>query len=240
MSKPRVREFERALEADADTGSSSHRLSEGEFPVITTVEDAQDVLGTMTTGARDESLSALPAGPYSVDVFRSSWDLDVGMVERGVDQKCLYQADAVTTPEILAYLSDLAATGVQVRVRSRVARRMLIIDARVAIVALNEGRRGRPWMYLEEPALLGALRGHFLRMWDTAQQIGHAGSSGIDHTTVREIIRMLRSGTTDQIAALEMGVSERTVRRRVAAVMELLGASSRFEAGAKAAQAGWV
>jgi DNA-binding NarL/FixJ family response regulator len=32
----------------------------------------------------------------------------------------------------------------------------------------------------------------------------------------------------------------RTVRRRVAAVMELLGAASRFEAGVKAVEAGWL
>ncbi len=51
---------------------------------------------------------------------------------------------------------------------------------------------------------------------------------------------MLRSGVTDDVAARKLGVSTRTVRRRVAAVMDLLGASSRFEAGVRAVEAGWV
>ena len=58
--------------------------------------------------------------------------------------------------------------------------------------------------------------------------------------TVREMLEILQLGVTDDVAAKRLGVSVRTVRRRVAAVMELLGASSRFEAGVRAAQAGWL
>ncbi|MDQ2847647.1 MAG: helix-turn-helix transcriptional regulator, partial [Actinomycetota bacterium] len=44
----------------------------------------------------------------------------------------------------------------------------------------------------------------------------------------------------DGVAARRLGISERTMRRRVSAVMELLGATSRFDAGVKAARAGWI
>lgn len=57
---------------------------------------------------------------------------------------------------------------------------------------------------------------------------------------MREILAVLNCGVTDELAAKQLGVSPRTIRRRVAAVLDLLGATSRFEAGAKAVQAGWL
>lgn len=62
-----------------------------------------------------------------------------------------------------------------------------------------------------------------------------AGAAG-----VRQIIGLLRSGATDEMAARTGRVSERTVRRRIASVMTLLGASGWFEARVRAAQSGWV
>ncbi|MFB6613075.1 hypothetical protein ACFCV9_02420 [Streptomyces sp. NPDC056367] len=45
---------------------------------------------------------------------------------------------------------------------------------------------------------------------------------------------------TDEAAGKPLGVSLRTVRRQMSALMERLNASSRFEAGLKAAQQGWL
>jgi DNA-binding NarL/FixJ family response regulator len=56
----------------------------------------------------------------------------------------------------------------------------------------------------------------------------------------RELLLPLAKGMTDEAAAKRLGVSLRTVRRQMAALMERLGASSRFEAGLKAAQRGWL
>lgn len=46
-----------------------------------------------------------------------------------------------------------------------------------------------------------------------------------------EVVRALRSGQTDDVAARELGLSVRTYRRRVSELMRTLGARSRFEAG---------
>ena len=50
----------------------------------------------------------------------------------------------------------------------------------------------------------------------------------------------MAAGVTDEAAANRLGVSLRTVRRRVADLMERLDASSRFEAGLKAGRRGWL
>ncbi|MDP9611903.1 MULTISPECIES: LuxR C-terminal-related transcriptional regulator [Streptomyces] len=45
---------------------------------------------------------------------------------------------------------------------------------------------------------------------------------------------------TDSAVARQLGMSDRTVRRVVAQLMERLGAQSRFEAGVRAVERGWI
>ncbi|QKW22414.1 LuxR family transcriptional regulator [Kitasatospora sp. NA04385] len=54
----------------------------------------------------------------------------------------------------------------------------------------------------------------------------------------RRILDRLNAGVTDEAAARDLSVSVRTYRRYVAEIMELLGANSRFQAGARAAELG--
>ncbi|WP_274560762.1 LuxR C-terminal-related transcriptional regulator [Streptomyces spiramyceticus] len=54
----------------------------------------------------------------------------------------------------------------------------------------------------------------------------------------REILRMLSAGHTDETASRQLGMSLRTYRRRVAELMTMLGATSRFQAGIRAREFG--
>jgi DNA-binding CsgD family transcriptional regulator len=54
------------------------------------------------------------------------------------------------------------------------------------------------------------------------------------------VVRALGEGLTDDRAAARLHISPRTLARRVAAVMEELDATSRFQAGVRAAHRGWV
>ncbi len=54
------------------------------------------------------------------------------------------------------------------------------------------------------------------------------------------VLDALNEGWTDETAARALGVSLRTYRRRVAELMTALGASSRFQAGARARELGLV
>lgn len=46
-----------------------------------------------------------------------------------------------------------------------------------------------------------------------------------------ELLAVLASGVKDSVAEAKLGLSRRTLRRRLRAVMDKIGASSRFEAG---------
>jgi DNA-binding CsgD family transcriptional regulator len=56
----------------------------------------------------------------------------------------------------------------------------------------------------------------------------------------QRILALLASGATDQVIARHLKVSVRTVERRVRAVMDVLGAGTRFQAGVLAGRRGWI
>ncbi len=56
----------------------------------------------------------------------------------------------------------------------------------------------------------------------------------------RQLLTLLTAGYTDESAATRLGISARTVRRMVSGIMSRLGARSRFQAGVKAADRGWL
>ncbi|HEX6875106.1 MAG TPA: helix-turn-helix domain-containing protein, partial [Nocardioidaceae bacterium] len=56
----------------------------------------------------------------------------------------------------------------------------------------------------------------------------------------RLLLHQLTRGAKDEQIARTLGVSLRTVRRRIAELMDELGADSRFQAGAEAVRRGWL
>lgn len=200
----------------------------------------RDLLGRIAENTRVEVLSALPGGPYRVESLRGSWDQDVGALRRGVALRAIYQADAARSPDVLRYLTDFAGQGAQVRVSGRVRHRTIIVDREIAFVAVDEDSLTVPFLVVEEPAMVRSFQAQFAAMWKAAHSVGVGAEDSLGSETVRETLDILKSGVTDEVAARRLGVSVRTIRRRVAAVLELLDATSRFEAGVKAVEAGWL
>lgn len=54
------------------------------------------------------------------------------------------------------------------------------------------------------------------------------------------LLRLLARGFTDEVVAQKLGLTGRTLRRRLRSAMDKLEASSRFEAGFKLARSGWL
>lgn len=217
--------------------------SSGEVGVrrVSDVEELSEIL-TTAVHAAGEGCSMLPAGPYPIEVMRSSWDMDIASIQRGTTLRCLYQADTTRTPEILRYLGDFALAGAQVRVTRRITHRTIIVDRGLVLVAVEPDTLQQPYLVIREPVLVlvRSFFEQFATIWRDAHSVGVGPEDSLEETLVREILEALKTGVTDEVAARQLNVSARTVRRRVAAVMDLLGASSRFEAGVKAAQTGWV
>lgn len=203
-------------------------------------DEVRRLIERASASVKREVCSTLPAGPYPLRMLVSSWDSDTSMIRRGISLPVIYQADAARRPEVLHYLSEFVAAGARVRVAARVTHRTIVVDRELVVVAVEEDSLGVPFLVVREPALVRNFCAQFAALWRGAHSVGVGPEDSLADETVRAVLDILKSGVTDDVAARQLGVSTRTIRRRVAAVMDLLGASSRFEAGVKAVEAGWL
>ena len=56
----------------------------------------------------------------------------------------------------------------------------------------------------------------------------------------RRLLMLLASGLKDEAIARQLGIGERTVRRRVAELADRLGARTRMQFGIQAVRQGWL
>jgi DNA-binding CsgD family transcriptional regulator len=114
-----------------------------------------------------------------------------------------------------------------------------IVDSRTALVCAEPTLDARA-STIHALSVIRALEKLFESMW----QASALASGPIDFGNqarsdmAREVLRCLRLGLTDEVAARELSISVRTYRRYVADIMKVLAADSRFQAGVRAAALG--
>ncbi|MFC1421085.1 LuxR C-terminal-related transcriptional regulator [Streptacidiphilus cavernicola] len=164
-------------------------------------------------------------------------------IARGVTIRSLYQDSTRHDPHTTAYAHWLLSLGSEVRTAPVLPQRLVLVDRRQALVPIDPADTRQGALHVTEPGIVAALTDLFEQAWATAVPLGAVRTedpeTGLSDTE-RELLRLLGGGQTDEAAAQRLGLSTRTVRRHMAAVMERLGATSRFEAGIKAAHLGWL
>jgi DNA-binding CsgD family transcriptional regulator len=163
------------------------------------------------------------------------------MLRRGVRCRGIYESSLLEVPGRLRYLRRLASLGEQARVSPRLPMRMVICDRRLAMLPLAATAPAGESVALVKPSgLLDALIEMFEDYWQRSHPMwsrrGHEGISPAEHET----LQLLGTGLKDEAIARQLGVSMRTARRRISALLTRLDASSRFQAGAEAVRRGLV
>ncbi len=144
--------------------------------------------------------------------------------------RVLYEA-----PEVLLTRTD---AGEEVRLIDDLPTRLMIIGATHAILPEPLGFSDSPRLLVRQGALVSALTLLFELYWEKAMPVSElSGSQGSERIF---LLRQLLSGAKDEQIARTMGLSLRTVRRRIAELMIELGADTRFQAGAEAVRRGWL
>jgi DNA-binding NarL/FixJ family response regulator len=82
----------------------------------------------------------------------------------------------------------------------------------------------------------------FNNVWDAATPLDcfDSGYAEVADDLQRTIAGLMAKGFTDEVVARKLGMSVRTCRRHIAALMRDLGAVSRFQAGGQATRRGFV
>nr|WP_202523315.1 LuxR C-terminal-related transcriptional regulator [Kitasatospora sp. SID7827] len=219
---------------------AEHRASHGERLL-----GMDAIVGRLERMARETTIEALGCQP---GVQRPE-DLAVGKVTdaeilgRGVSIRSLFQDSTRNQPHVFTYAHWLLSNGGEVRTAATLPSRMVIVDRRQALVPIDPDDNRKGALHVTEPGILAALLDLFEQAWNTAVPLGTTApgdpATGLSNTE-RELLRLLGGGLTDDAAGQRLGISSRTVGRHMASIMERLNAASRFEAGIKAAQRGWI
>lgn len=220
------------------TLTASQRPGDGQ---VITVRGEAELLGRAghLFAAREEFVcAASDMTTWSIRGPRHAITRNMGkQVRSGVQVRKLYNPAAVADPDDAAHLMKIAEIGIRVRIcPTALAHETIIIDKRTAIVAGAPVAGVREYTVITSPEVVAGVRSLYLATWagatDLADYLPSAPPQIDEHD--REILRLLSAGQKDEAAARRLGVSVRTYRRRVADLMALLGAESRFQAGERA------
>lgn len=159
---------------------------------------------------------------------------------RGRPMRAVYPASVVEDPVRLDYVRRWAAAGEQVRLLPYSTREIDVFGDRVAIVSSEwEGMTGS-MILIHAPAMIAIVRELFERYWERAVPFNQAVATAQEGSAREQILELLVMGAKDETIARQLGVSLRTVRRRIAEFMDEVGATTRFQAGMEAARRGLV
>lgn len=207
------------------------------------IDAIQSRLEDLSRGLTHEFMAILPGGALSEASMEAARPLDRRALGRGIEMRSVYQDSTRNDPATLAYARWLTEEGGQVRTSPLLPPRLLIFDGKVAVVPIDPANSRLGALCTRAPGIVASLRTLFEQTWDSAVPLGADRPRSTDSKPTAgelELLKLLASGMTDEAAGKRLGVSLRTVRRQMSALMERLHASSRFEAGLKAAQQGWL
>ncbi|MEU9001471.1 LuxR C-terminal-related transcriptional regulator [Streptomyces sp. NPDC059982] len=203
----------------------------------------QSRLEVLARGLTRECMAIMPGGAQSQASLDASRPLDRDALARNVGMRVVYQDSARNDPATLAYALWTVELGGQVRTSPVLPPRLVIFDRATAVVPIDPANSRLGALCSTAPGIVASLVTLFEQTWGTAVPLGAAREQpDTDGITAgeRELLKLLASGMTDEAAGKRLGVSLRTVRRQMSGLMERLDATSRFEAGLRAARRGWL
>ncbi|MEU5218633.1 helix-turn-helix transcriptional regulator [Streptomyces sp. NPDC020807] len=163
---------------------------------------------------------------------------------RGVTQRVVYSRESLELPGNLEKaIEPCIEAGEQARVLPSVPVKLVVIDESYALVSLSirEVDVHHTMLVVQPCGLLSALIALFEQTWQSALPFhGHTARPGGLPPADRRLLRLLAGGTSDEVIARELGISRRTLFRRIQILMARLGASSRFQMALQAQRSGWL
>ena len=225
-----VRQRTEALRQDyTESGHQSSVLAPIEH--VTGCLEVRGSLKLASDTCRDEVLVLL-AGHQEDSEFTDYLRVCRQLLERGVTVRIVCQhrsrADLVTRMKV----KQVIDAGAEVRTVSHLPRAAVVFDRALAVL-LGSTDDERTAARVRDDEVVRFLIDMFAHMWDGATPLNsfESGYAEVADDLQQKIAGLMAKGFTDEVLARKMGMSVRTCRRHIAALMHDLDAVSRFQAG---------
>jgi DNA-binding CsgD family transcriptional regulator len=224
-----LRTTQERLNSMADR-SASESPEAAEFALLTPDRAVSVMAGLVGRGAR------------KISYVRSAAEV---LVDRVETREAILADPGICVRELVSRPAELPRAGTArgntaVRVTWMELAEIVIIDASVAFVPSIGAERSAEVAMVRQPLLLGQLEHSFNAAWiqaDTGRE-PLAAHYMTEAELKQRIVLLLADGAKDEAVARCLGISVRTCRRHIAAILDQLDSSSRFQAGFRAAMLG--
>ncbi|MER5971843.1 LuxR C-terminal-related transcriptional regulator [Streptomyces sp. NPDC002055] len=238
----RLRKAIRLLSTElADQYHSQASLASAEL--IIGMENISASLESTSEVAEHEVLSMHP-GPVVERRTPARIARNARAIERGVVMRTIHLASTSRTPHGVRYLRELEEIGAEVRLATTIPFRLIVVDNSIAFTPAPGIEGQTAALVTRGPLITHLLRLVFEHCWHSAALLSADTPAPPADTPLdaqqASVLRLLNAGLKDEAIARELGVSIRTLRRITADLMDKLGATSRFQAGVRAQQLGWL
>jgi DNA-binding Lrp family transcriptional regulator len=174
----------------------------------------------------EEQLLVLDRPPYAGETEKSDTRVRE-LLKEGVTVRGIYSPDSLDVPGAVDEAYSAADAGETSRVHPQVPMKLAVFDRQAALLPLSVDQLVDSALVVHPCALLDALIEMFSLLWDQAVPMVPTRMDPLD----ARLMTLLAAGFKDDAIARQLALSSRTVGRRVAELMESLGARTRFQAG---------
>ncbi|TCC11840.1 helix-turn-helix domain-containing protein [Kribbella soli] len=220
----------------------AHHLVE----VIVGATTLRERLRDLQNSAREEILWFCRANPLAMQGAENTEEY--GALSRGVRYRAIYERALIETPGELDSIAEGVSWGEEARVVPTLPVRIAIVDRSTAICPLvrdDEQSIGEPSAaIISRGQLLDALLALFESYWELGTPVRLQSEEkhedgGLDDSE-RLLLSLLVGGVPDKSIANQLGISRRTVQRRLDRLMALAGVDTRTGLAFQAAKRDWL
>lgn len=152
------------------------------------------------------------------------------LLTQGREQRGVYLSDLVEqSPDVVDAWADAGETQ---RLSSTVPSAFVCFGTQAALATTEWGKDTGEHLVLRDPVVVQAFIELFERLWSAGAPVDQSGQGD------EQLVELMRQGLKDEAIARLLGISLRTVRRRVARLMEDHSVATRFQLALRLADRG--
>ncbi|MET8333925.1 helix-turn-helix domain-containing protein [Streptosporangium canum] len=234
--------------AEEHRGNARRRDADRLVEVLPNRIAMREQLEHLQENAREEVLCFCRGRAIVMHATENDEELDA--LRRGVVYRVIYERDLLEEPGMQANVAYGVKLGESARALPRLPVRLMVVDREVGLMPLvrHAGMSEPTAALIRGGELLEVLIALFDSYWDRATPLRIAEDGALTEGTHPcplnsddlYLLSLLVAGVPDKSIASQLGLSQRTVQRRLSHIMELAGAQTRMQLAWHAARERWL